>query len=146
MQPIYFTRTANAMFLAIFFLILFIGLLLGMFLVDSLASWWFLLVIIGVAGVFYTLSLFYFIRMEFYEEVVLIRHLLKPRNADQFFWKDIKNIEYNGEQVPKPFRITINFVSRKRPFVFSVKEETAEVRENVLAMFREKEVEIKIMS
>lgn len=129
------------MLVAVIFFVIFIVMLLGLLFVDGLANWWFLASIVGVSILFYFISMFAFVRMEFYDEAILTRHLLKPKQAHQIEWKEITSITIVHTQ-RHPYRVSVFISGRRTPFVFSMMNETDEVREKVLNAFREKGVKV----
>ena len=144
MNLIYITRTANSMLLAIVFFLIFITEMILILFVERFTNWWFMLGIVVTAIVFYVISIYHFVRMEFYEQAVIVRHLLKPRNPEQFKWEQIARAEFSGENGLKPHRVAVYFIGRKAPFIFSVRDESQEDRAKVLEMFRSKGVEVVI--
>jgi len=141
MKPIYISQTKNAMILAIIFFIVFSTMLSGLLFVDGLANWWFLLMIVGMAIIFYVVSLYTFVRMEFYDEAILVRHLLKPRSAQEIRWEEVERITYSHSSV-HPHLVSVFIARRKKPFTFSLMHESDEARATVLGAFREKGIDV----
>lgn len=145
-KAIYISPTRYAMPVALTFLIIFGLLLSGMLFVDGLATWWFLLIIVAVALVFYGITLYAFVSMEFYDELVVIRHLLKPRNPQRIVWENVSNVVLESKEGELQ-RLTVVFAGRKeRPFSFSVKYDRTEERAALLALIRRKGIKVKEVS
>lgn len=141
-KPVYISPTRYAMPVALTFLVIFGGLLSGMLWVDGLATWWFLLIIVAVALVFYGVSLYAFVSMEFYDELVVIRHLLKPRNPQRIVWDHVSRVIIERRD-GKTRRITVIFAGRKeRPFSFSIQHDVEKEREALIALLQKKGVEL----
>lgn len=143
MQPLYITQTKNALIVAIIALVVFGTMLSGLLFMDGLATWWFLLIIVAMGIAFYLISLYTFVRMEFYDEAIYVRHMLKPRQAQRIQWEEIVQIDYRHTS-SHPHRVVVTMKGRKTPFVFSLMHEEEAVRTRVLDAFREKGVKVNL--